>query len=144
MCLKHKGLYYKEKKYLGWYLVFFSHNVFAKVKKRHCPILLLCCFRFHLADNPDILSLFTVFQGFLLWEPHHEKTWFFHIGKQRHRSAARVMAQLTTPCFCNRPSTSQIRNFKHLAILWGCTAQFVLDLVWNSWRQVFLWRDSYD
>ena len=59
-------------------------------------------------------------------ELRHEKTCFLYMPKQRCRS---------TPLFSlhrkYKLSTSFMRNFKPLAILYGCTAQFVSDLVGN-------------
>ena len=62
--------------------------------------------------------------------PRNEKTYFLHMRKQRHRSAA-ASADLPL-CFHFINSTCTIiRIFKPLAICRGCTAWFVSDLVGN-------------
>ena len=74
----------------------------------------------------------------LLNEPRREKTWFLHMRKQRRRSASPLFL-LHGQCL---PSTSYIRNFKHLAIFSECPARFVWDLVGKPRRPVFSQRSS--
>ena len=64
-----------------------------------------------------------------LHEPHHEKTCFLHMPKQSRRTAAQLhMSHIMRPHKTYDPSTSQIQNFKPLAIFCGCTARFVSSL----------------
>ena len=62
-----------------------------------------------------------------------KKTLFFAYAKTKTQISCVVTAQLICAfVFAIRnPSTTVIRNFKPLAIFFGCTALFVLDLVGN-------------
>ena len=66
----------------------------------------------------------------LSYEPPHEKTGFLHMRKQRLCFA--VSAPLFSLHRQYNPSTFLFRNFKPLAIFYGCTARFVLDQVKNT------------
>ena len=72
----------------------------------------------------------------ILYEPRHEKTGFLHMQKKKMQISFAVTAKLIS-IFVFRytdstiPLLSESGNFKPLAIFYGCTARFVLDLVEN-------------
>ena len=66
-------------------------------------------------------------------EPHHKKTSFLHMQKQRCRSCNYTTDQgLCFRCIDSTIPLPKNRNFKPLAIFCGCTAWFVSDQVKNS------------
>ena len=72
----------------------------------------------------------------LILEPHHEKTWFLHMGKQKPQISCEVTAQLIS-AFVFSTQLAQLLYFINLkfhasiAIFCGCTALFMSHLVGN-------------
>ena len=67
------------------------------------------------------------------YDPLHEKTCFMHMRETGtdQLSGYRVSCVVTVQLISAFVFASYIQNFKPLAIFFGCTARFVLDLVGN-------------